>query len=67
MEEDYKTFGLTEPNKKVPDPDNNESDEILLKELAESLDDNESTGENVKSRWQTLSINVGEKSSLQKR
>ena len=48
MEEDYKTLGLTEPTKKVTDQDDDESDEILLKELAESLDDNEATGENVK-------------------
>ena len=50
MEEDYKTLGLTEPTKKVTDPDDDESDEILLKELTESLDDNEATGENVKTQ-----------------
>ena len=50
MEEDYKTLGLTEPTKKVTDPDDDESDEILLKELAESLDNNEATSENVKTR-----------------
>ena len=50
MEEDSKTLGLTEPTKKVTNPDNDESDEILLKELAESLDDNEATGENVKTQ-----------------
>ena len=43
-----KTLGLTEPTKKVTDPDDDESGEIFLKELAESLDDNEATGENVK-------------------
>ena len=53
--EDYKTLGLTEPTKKVTGPDNNKSDEILLKELADSLDDNEATGENVKRSWQALS------------
>ena len=60
MEEDYKSLGLTEPTN---DPDDNESDEILLKELAESLDDNEATDENVKTqladivnkRWGKLS------------
>ena len=50
MEEDYKTLGLPEPTKKVTAPDDKESDEILLKELAESLDDNEATGENVKTQ-----------------
>ena len=50
MEEDSKTLGLTKPTKKVTDPDDDESDEILLKELAESLDDNEATGENVKTQ-----------------
>ena len=50
MEEDYKTLGLTEPTKVVTDPDDKESDEILLKELAESLDDNEATGDNVKTQ-----------------
>ena len=50
MEEDYKTLGLTEPTKTVTDPDDKESDEILLKELAESLDDNEATGDNVKTQ-----------------
>ena len=48
MDEDYETLELIEPTKKVTDPDKNESDEILLKELAESLDNNEATGENVK-------------------
>ena len=47
MEEDYKTFGLT---KKVTDPGDNKSDEILLTELAESLDNNEATSENVKTQ-----------------
>ena len=50
MEEDYKTLGLTKPTKKVTDTDDKESDEILLKELAESLDDNEATGENIKTQ-----------------
>ena len=50
MEEDYKILGLTEPTKMVTDPDDKESDEILLKELAESLDDNEATGDNVKTQ-----------------
>ena len=50
MEEDYKTLGLTEPTKMVTDPNDKESDEILLKELAESLDDNEATGDNVKTQ-----------------
>ena len=50
MEEDYKTFGLTKPTKKVTDTDDKESDEILLKEFAESLDDNEATGENIKTQ-----------------
>ena len=49
MDKDYKTLGFTEQTEKVTDPDNNESDEILLKELAESLDDNEASFENVKS------------------
>ena len=50
MEEDYKTLGLPEPTKKVTDPDDDESDEILLKELTESLDDNEATGENIETQ-----------------
>ena len=52
MEEDYiyKTLGLTVPTKTVTDPDDKESDEILLKELAESLDDNEATSNNVKTQ-----------------
>ena len=50
MEEDYKTFGLTKPTKKVTDPGDNKSDEILLTELAESLDNNEATSENVKTQ-----------------
>ena len=48
MEEDYKTLGLTEPTKTVTDPDDNESDEILLKELAKLLDDNKATSDNLK-------------------
>ena len=43
MEEDYKTLMLTKPTKKVTDPGDKKSDEILLTELAESLDENVKT------------------------
>ena len=66
MEEDYKTLGLTEPTKKVTDPDDIESDEILLKELAEPLDDNEATGDNVKTQLADIVKRWGKKLSPEK-
>ena len=67
MEENYKTLEFTEPTKKVTDPDNNESDEIPMKKLAESLDENEATGENVKRQLEDIvSKRWGEKLSPEK-